>query len=247
MDKEITFFPENVASKSHWNDPGILKALATGYQKIPEGLVEGYAGPGTKGHPEVALVASDNGEPPSPGHGEKRSLRTPEDLQPPTKMQRQKSPDKPDRCCNCTTISSTCSTSRCKCRKAGNVCMNCICFSKCMNHGDPRLSCVSDEAKEESADSIITPWTLDYKEHKETKRGESNKTNTAEKDTAQFTLAEDPGEKKEEREEPTKSPIGDLPGAAISEADIKLMNVYIHQNDGTYLDGGITNDSVWQA
>jgi hypothetical protein len=45
------------------------------------------------------------------------------------------------------------------------------------------------------------------------------------------------------------TPVGDLPGATISEADLKLMKVYgdyIHQNDGTHLNGGVQDDSVWQ-
>lgn len=48
----------------------------------------------------------------------------------------------------------------------------------------------------------------------------------------------------EEEEVQDVSPMGDLPGATISEADLKLLEVYgdyIHQNDGTHLD-----DGVWQ-
>ncbi len=75
MDEEITFFPDKVKSESLWNDPEILEALATGYRKIPNGLVEGYAGPGTEHHPEVALASSDHGEKPSPGPGDKRPTR----------------------------------------------------------------------------------------------------------------------------------------------------------------------------
>ena len=44
-------------------------------------------------------------------------------------------------------------------------------------------------------------------------------------------------------------PIGDLPGVNITDADRKLMEVYgdyIHQNDGTHLDGGIKDDAKWQ-
>ena len=53
----------------------------------------------------------------------------------------------------------------------------------------------------------------------------------------------------EEQEGPTELPIGDLPGAVISEADRKLLDVYgnyIHQNDGSHLDGGIADDAEWQ-
>jgi hypothetical protein len=44
-------------------------------------------------------------------------------------------------------------------------------------------------------------------------------------------------------------PIGDLPGVTASDADQKLMEAYgdyIHQNDGSHLDGGIQDDDVWQ-
>jgi hypothetical protein len=45
-------------------------------------------------------------------------------------------------------------------------------------------------------------------------------------------------------------PIGDLPGYKITEVDQKLMDVYgdyIHQNDGSHLDGGILDDAAWQS
>jgi hypothetical protein len=44
-------------------------------------------------------------------------------------------------------------------------------------------------------------------------------------------------------------PVSDLPGATISPADLMLMKVYgdyLHQNDGTHLDGGIKEDGTWQ-
>ena len=44
--------------------------------------------------------------------------------------------------------------------------------------------------------------------------------------------------------------IGDLPGAILSDADRLMDKVYgdhVHQNDGTHLDGGITDDTVWQT
>jgi len=43
--------------------------------------------------------------------------------------------------------------------------------------------------------------------------------------------------------------IGDLPGAVISEVDRKMDEVYgdhVHQNPGTHLDGGISDDKKWQ-
>jgi hypothetical protein len=44
-------------------------------------------------------------------------------------------------------------------------------------------------------------------------------------------------------------PIGDLPGYVPTKADLKLKEVYgdyLHQNDGTHLDGGIQDDAEWQ-
>ncbi len=43
--------------------------------------------------------------------------------------------------------------------------------------------------------------------------------------------------------------VGDLPGATISAADLKLDTVYgdhVHQNTGQHLDGGIPDDSKFQ-
>jgi hypothetical protein len=53
----------------------------------------------------------------------------------------------------------------------------------------------------------------------------------------------------EEEEEVQDTPIGDLPGAVISEADLKMKEVYgdyVHQNDGSHLDGRIKEDGAWQ-
>ena len=143
---------------------------------------------------------------------------------------------------------STCSTNRCKCRKAGNNCLNCICLVKCTNHGSPGLSCDSEAAS--STASKVTPRPLDYVENKEKTRDKSNETSTAKKDTAQLQSDDESGDEQEEIEVETVFPIGDLPGAEVSAADLKLMDVYgdyIHQNDGSHLDGGIKDDAVWQA
>ncbi len=43
---------------------------------------------------------------------------------------------------------------------------------------------------------------------------------------------------------------GDLPGATILDADRILEKVYgdyVHQNSGAHLDGGITNNAMWQG
>jgi hypothetical protein len=46
-------------------------------------------------------------------------------------------------------------------------------------------------------------------------------------------------DKEEEEEVQDVTPLGDLAGAIISEADLKLMEVYrehIHKNDGSHFD-----------
>ena len=57
-----------------------------------------------------------------------------------------------------------------------------------------------------------------------------------------------PGDEKKEVEEPSQL-TGDTPGHVPTEVDLKLKEVYgdyLHQNDGTHLDGGIQDDAVWQ-
>jgi hypothetical protein len=69
-------------------------------------------------------------------------------------------------------------------------------------------------------------------------------------DVAQFTSEEDPREESENREGATTTPLGDLPSAVTSVANLKLMKVYgayIHQSDGTHVVGGIAaDDTMWQ-
>jgi hypothetical protein len=235
-------------SNSLWNDPGILEALARGYRKILLERDDSLVGPGTKGHPEVGLVISDNGEQPSPGPGVKRSLTTPEDLQPPKKLR--------DRSHPTSRIGDVIAPHGRPVQQAdANVLARQEPFAWTAsvtrsNHGSLGLSCGTDQAREKVADSLVTPQTLDYTEISEAKSVESDETKSAKKDTAKFTSEEDPRDETEDREEPVEFPNGDLPGAAILAADIKLMNVYgnyIHQNDGMHLDGGgITNNIKWQ-
>jgi hypothetical protein len=50
-------------------------------------------------------------------------------------------------------------------------------------------------------------------------------------------------------DESAREKLGDLPGATILEADLKLDTVYgnyVHQNTGQHLDGGIANDAELQ-
>eukprot|EP00978_Attheya_sp_CCMP212_P030174 scaffold109998_cov63-Attheya_sp.AAC.3 len=53
-----------------------------------------------------------------------------------------------------------------------------------------------------------------------------------------------------ESDDQEELPIGDLPNQVPTDTDRKLMGVYgdyVHQNDGTHLDGGIAYDKIWQA
>jgi hypothetical protein len=71
--------------------------------------------------------------------------------------------------------------------------------------------------------------------------------NRNDRDTMQPTPFSPSADKEEEVLDVT--PVGDLRGATILEADLKLMKVYgdyIHQNDGIHLDGGVQDGSVWQ-
>jgi hypothetical protein len=90
---------------------------------------------------------------------------------------------------------------------------------------------------------------------KEGEEEEEDNRNAKRGEAEQSTLEihpEDKGEaeeKDEVEEEPANKPIGDLPGVEMTEADKLLLKVYgdyVHQNDGTHLDGGIADDKVWQ-
>jgi hypothetical protein len=64
-------------------------------------------------------------------------------------------------------------------------------------------------------------------------------------DDSTDTTAEEPAEE----ENSIKDVVGDLPGAEITDTDKKMFSVYgdyVHQNDGTHLDGGIADDAQWQ-
>jgi hypothetical protein len=82
------------------------------YQKIPEGLVEGYTWPNTGGNQDAVLTATSHGIPLSTIPGEKRDPGTPGEIQQLTKTRRLTSSEKIDWCCNCTS-GLTCSTKQC--------------------------------------------------------------------------------------------------------------------------------------
>ena len=222
------------------------------YEKIPEGLVEGYLGPCTIIETTVSGATAnantaDHGVTQIERVSDKRSPGTPTSTLQQTKSRRLLSPEKPDLCCPKCTKGSTCSTKRCVCIIAKRHCRNCICFEKCSNRSEDINHCVVVETVEaEATELIAAPRTLDYK----TNEGENTSASTTDQETVPETLSQvvTPGEE-EDQEGSTTMPIGDLPGATISDADRKLLEVYgdyIHQNDGTHLDGGIKDDAVWQ-
>jgi hypothetical protein len=224
------------------------------YEKIPEGLAEGYLGPRIEiGTPVSGTAASaneaDNDANPLERESDKRSPGTPGFTPQRTKSQRLLSPKKLDLCCPKCTKGSTCSTKRCACLLAKRHCRNCNCFEKCFNRGGKDLHCVEiDDEEAEATDSIPTPRTLNYEE---TNEGEDDGRSNDDADETVPTPPSQsvtPGEE-EDQEPSTTMPIGDLPGVTVTEADRKLMEVYddyIHQNDGTHLDGGIKDDAMWQ-
>jgi hypothetical protein len=114
------------------------------YEKIPEGLVEGYGGPHTGNETPVTTVgASDDGalpdQPKRDDHGvlpakPDTKRRRSGSLQPnkvtaPTK---QSTPVHEDRCCNCSKM-LTCQTKRCECFLEGTPCPSCDCKERCKN------------------------------------------------------------------------------------------------------------------
>jgi hypothetical protein len=106
-----------------------------------------------------------------------------------------------------------------------------------------RLPASSDD-DQRAAEIEITPMALNFQEEGE---DEVDMSSSNDRDTVQHTPFTPSTDKEEEVLDVT--PVGDLPGATILEADLKLMKVYgdyIHQNDGTHLDGGLQDDSVWQ-
>ncbi len=106
-------------------------------------------------------------------------------------------------------------------------------------------SCDDNKQKGEERENI-TPKALNFEEYK---RGEGkNDDNMAPKKDGepQTSKSVNPGEEKEL--ERLAQSIGDLPGYKPTEVDQKLKEVYgdyLHQNDGSHLDGGIQDDAEW--
>lgn len=163
-----------------------------------------------------------------------------------------------DRCCSCTKASK-CKTRKCECFRANRRCRNCDGSDKCCNReGVPfcvefkSSASATDESSAKASSLKSTP-----KAPKEDKK----KSGVTSPITVE-TVVEDEEDSRREIEdggqvqsgegpesEPEERCIGDLPGATISEVDRMLDEVYgdhVHQNPGTHLDGGISDDKLWQ-
>jgi hypothetical protein len=205
--------------------------------------VEDYVGSGTKGLADGSPKRVDHGESPTAPETKRRRHGSPGQTQRPTV--KPSTSVHVNRCCNCSKL-STCKTTRCSCVLAKQVCTSCDC-SNCSNKVVQQKNpyCKLTVAKvpdidESRAPAIATNLTGARRETDDKSTNETER-ESAEADESRSTPV---GEDVEERH------VGDLPGATISEADLKLDEVYgdhVHQNSGQHLDGGITDDAIWQS
>lgn len=201
-------------------------------------------------HPRQQVLAPDDSAFP-PSHESKR-VRFAAPV-PPQSVPLRRSKSQPllvDRCCNCTT-GSTCSTARCACRQLGTYCRTCACIVRCTNKSKETISNTSTSAPDESptpvevlthdTDSVATTTTSPVSREQSTaSAGEASGTTTSAGEESVGTGQDGVEERR----------AGDLPGAVLSDADRLFDEVYgdhVHQNPGTHLHGGISDDAVWQA
>eukprot|EP00978_Attheya_sp_CCMP212_P013895 scaffold35059_cov31-Attheya_sp.AAC.2 len=175
--------------------------------------------------------------------------------------------DTVDRCCNCTR-QSTCQTNGCDCFRAGRRCENCLCFYQCCNlflNSPLTIECSdmedsvgphrvrdSTNANEENILILENLPTGEENDGEGTPVSPSTQVDALDTPTAAAgddstdTTTEEPTEE----ENSIKDVVGILPGAEITDTDRKMFTVYgdyyVHQNDGTHLDGGVTDDAQWQ-
>ena len=159
----------------------------------------------------------------------------------------------PNRCCDCSYMSG-CKTKRCPCFVASRPCTNCngrACKSNSLSPGShkhfliPRSCCTDDNRKHESstlsphakrfipADNHNTPPSDNTSKHSTQTPPSESSTPPPDDDNGSISPTPD-------KDEP------DLPGYIVTDVDRKLQEVYgdyIHQNDGSHLDGGIADDA----
>lgn len=78
---------------------------------------------------------------------------------------------------------------------------------------------------------------------------DDNPANDAQQPPAEAGMSEETNEEEEGRKD-TEECISDLPGTTYTRVDQMMDEIYgdhVHQNDGTHLDGGITDDATWQS
>jgi hypothetical protein len=144
-------------------------------------------------------------------------------------------------CCNCTKRGQYCLSKRCRCRREGLVCTRCPCKGKCTNRGKRHCGTTTPTnlmpTLGVAATRMPAPGNDEFR-GKKNKKLESDRQADAESDTELTT------EHEEER-----ICIGDLPGTVLTDVDRMMDRVYgdhVHHNDGTHLDGGISDDATWQ-
>jgi hypothetical protein len=136
-------------------------------------------------------------------------------------------------------------------KKAGTHCRNCICIGKCANRGSTLASCDEEEVclRKGVTPELVTPGYLTRRKEEETVRRAQAPSGILHHPTCLVFLRRTTKEEEEE-EAPHNMPIGDLPSDVVTDADQKLLELYgeyIHQNDGSHLDGHIQDYAVWQA
>jgi hypothetical protein len=240
------------------------------YEKIPEGLLEGYRGPRASNKTLVTTVAASNNgtlldQPKRDGHGVPPEMLDPKrrrsgSLQPnkvtaPTT--KQSTPVQEDWCCNCSKT-STCQTKRCECFLGGTPCRSCDCMDKCKNlkvNKNPYR--VKDTASTKIGKSLALAKVLKFgskspeAQDNPPQRGVARdaETRLAEATPTREKTEPDNGMWEQDKEQAVEQEIGDLPDIELSYADRMMDKVYgdhVHQNPGTHLSGDIPDDKMWQ-
>jgi hypothetical protein len=240
-------------------------------EKIPEGLIESYGGPGVSNEtPVTTVAASDNGdlwdqpkrdnhgilpEKPDPKRRRSGSLQSNKVTAPTTK---QSTPVHKDQCCNCSKT-LMCQTKRCECfLRRGTPCRSCNCKDKCKNlkvNKNPYR--VKDNAATGIGKSLALAKLLNFgsespeAQDNPPQRGVARdaETKPAEATPTRDETEPDNGMLEQDKEQAAEQEIGDLPDIKLSDADRMMDKVYgdhVHQNPGTHLSGDIPDDGMWQ-
>ena len=135
----------------------------------------------------------------------------------------------------------------CECRQAKRNCTSCRCLNLFQRWGKSGIL-RREQAKGGGACSCHAK-NLNFEEKRGEDKNDDDNTAPQKDGTSQPSNSVNPGDKKTEMEEEQAQTIGDLPGYMPTEVNMKLKEVYgnyLHQNDGSHLDGGILDDAIWQ-